>query len=247
MANQNPGFSDDELRLAKFFIEREGEGVLTELRDLEFYAAGILDSLDMVSLAVFVERQFGKKLDLMDPKTMGLMGRFETLMSLINKLEATILKTSPDRIWQVVFFEENGVYYHLALHHHDFGYADLSLLGARMFSKENPLFPRGEIHIYNVELANTERMIAFIAEPNLLCASIIEQEKNQVGWHLSPEAPDFILSLRNNRSKNPQDMNCVEWVVYALELAGLELPEDILTISRFRQWLEVRPRNNDVP
>ena len=61
MANQNPGFSDDELRLAKFFIEREGEGILTELRDLEFYAAGILDSLDMVSLAVFVERQFGKK------------------------------------------------------------------------------------------------------------------------------------------------------------------------------------------
>lgn len=55
-------FSDTEIILAKFFVEREGEGVLVEIRNIDLIEAGIIDSLDLVSLAVFIEQEFGKKL-----------------------------------------------------------------------------------------------------------------------------------------------------------------------------------------
>ena len=76
-------FSDDEMKLAQFFIKREGEGILKEIRDMDFIEAGILDSLDMVTMAVFIERSFGKKLDLTDAATFDLSRRFDSLMSLI--------------------------------------------------------------------------------------------------------------------------------------------------------------------
>lgn len=76
-------FSDDEMKLCQFFVEREGEGILEELRDMDFVEAGILDSLDMVSLAVFIERSFGKKLDLTDERTFAAARRFDSLMNLM--------------------------------------------------------------------------------------------------------------------------------------------------------------------
>lgn len=38
-------FSDTEIILAKFFVEREGEGVLVEIRNIDLIEAGIIDSL----------------------------------------------------------------------------------------------------------------------------------------------------------------------------------------------------------
>ncbi len=76
-------YTADEKKMADFFVEREGEGILEELRDIDFFDAGILDSLDMVTLAVFVEKVFGKKLNLYDNDTFKSVRRFDTLMSLI--------------------------------------------------------------------------------------------------------------------------------------------------------------------
>lgn len=78
-------YTDDEKKMAKFFVEREGEGIMEELRDIDFIDAGILDSLDMVTLAVFIEKTFGKKLDLTDNKTFASVRRFDSLMGLIKK------------------------------------------------------------------------------------------------------------------------------------------------------------------
>lgn len=75
-------FSEDEMRLARFFIEREGEGVLADLRDVDFIEQGYLDSLDLVSLAVFIEKEFGRKLDLTEPDIFERTRNFKSLMTL---------------------------------------------------------------------------------------------------------------------------------------------------------------------
>ncbi|MBM3788670.1 MAG: hypothetical protein FJW30_30405 [Acidobacteria bacterium] len=75
-------FSPNERRLAQFFVEREGEGVLQRLREVDLVAHGLLDSLDMVSLAVFIEREFQRKLDLTDPATFRDMSTFTGLCRL---------------------------------------------------------------------------------------------------------------------------------------------------------------------
>ena len=78
-------FSDKELKLAQFFVEREGEGVLDVLRGIDFFEAGIMDSLDLVSLGVFIEKTFGKKLDLTDSGTLTAARRFDTLAALVTE------------------------------------------------------------------------------------------------------------------------------------------------------------------
>jgi len=78
-------FTDDENKLAQFFIEREGEGILEEIREINFHEAGIIDSLDLVSLAVFIEQDFGVKIDLTDPETFATTARFDSLIMHITK------------------------------------------------------------------------------------------------------------------------------------------------------------------
>ncbi len=77
-------FTDAEKMLAQFFVEREGEGILDEIREIDFIEAGIIDSLDLVSLAVFIEKNFGKKIDLASPETFSAARRFGSLMKLIS-------------------------------------------------------------------------------------------------------------------------------------------------------------------
>ena len=79
-------FSDKDKKLAKFFVEREGEGVLEEIRDIDFLEAGIMDSLDLVGLAVFIEQEFGQKIDLTNPETMLALRRFDSMIALIGDL-----------------------------------------------------------------------------------------------------------------------------------------------------------------
>ena len=140
--------------------------------------------------------------------------------------------------WEVILFSIKGVLYHLCLHHPDVGFGDLSLLGARVIQADDPFFPKGEQEHFSIRVPNPKKMIEFMNLPNLLCEPIIDNERAHVGWHLLPEAPDFILKLRDLRSKDPNDMNCVEWIVYALELGGVDVPMNILTTKRLRAWLK---------
>jgi acyl carrier protein len=77
--------TDNEMNLANFFIEREGDGILDTIRDIDFVDSGIIDSLDMVSLAVFIEKHFNVKLDLTDPENLKDMRRFDSLMAKIGE------------------------------------------------------------------------------------------------------------------------------------------------------------------
>ena len=74
--------NEQEQCLAQFFVQREGEGVLEIITTVDFFQHGLLDSLDMVSLAVFIERKFQRKIDLTNPSTIKAMARFDTLCSL---------------------------------------------------------------------------------------------------------------------------------------------------------------------
>lgn len=74
--------TEQEMKLARFFVQREGDGVLDVIRDIDFMEQGLLDSLDMVTLAVFVQKEFGRKLDLTAPDIMRAMSRFDSLYRL---------------------------------------------------------------------------------------------------------------------------------------------------------------------
>lgn len=76
-------FTDVEQKLAQFFVEREGNGILEEIREIDFIGTGIIDSLDMVSLAMFIEKNFHKKIDLTSPETFNAARRFDSLITLI--------------------------------------------------------------------------------------------------------------------------------------------------------------------
>ena len=76
-------FTDVEQKLAQFFVEREGSGILEEIREIDFIGTGIIDSLDIVRLAMFIEKNFHKKIDLTSPETFNAARRFDSLITLI--------------------------------------------------------------------------------------------------------------------------------------------------------------------
>ena len=76
-------FNVNEEKMLKFFTEREGQGIRNDIRNLDLQAEGILDSLDMVELAMFIQNEFGKKVDLSDAKTLAALENFDSLMQLI--------------------------------------------------------------------------------------------------------------------------------------------------------------------
>ena len=78
-------YSATERKLAQFFVEREGEGVLDVLKTVNLLAEGLLDSLDMVVLAVYIEENFGKKIDLVSDETFEAVQSFDTLHKLVTE------------------------------------------------------------------------------------------------------------------------------------------------------------------
>ena len=73
---------ESERRLAEFFVQREGEGVLDILKTENLVEAGLLDSLDMVSLATYIEREFSRRLDLTKAEVVEAMATFDSLHKL---------------------------------------------------------------------------------------------------------------------------------------------------------------------
>lgn len=78
-------YTESERKLAEFFVEREGEGVLEVLKDVNLVGEGYLDSLDMVVLAVFIEKEFNVKIDLASEETFHAIQDFNQLHALIKK------------------------------------------------------------------------------------------------------------------------------------------------------------------
>ncbi len=138
--------------------------------------------------------------------------------------------------WYIVIFFVEGVANHVGLSIPGRGLADLSLRGARIIPWDAHSVPKGERVYFQLELPMPDQALHFLAQPGLLSGAILRQEKLQRGWHLSREAPVFVRTLRESRSRDVDDMNCVEWIVYSLELGGLVLPNDIMTPAELFSW-----------
>lgn len=141
-------------------------------------------------------------------------------------------------LWEVVIFMVDGKANHVGLSIPERGLADLSLLGARIIPWSNERMPKGERLRYPIVLSRPGQALTFLKKPGLLCAPILKQERACRGWHLTRDAPDYVRVLRDQRSRDPQNMNCVEWIVHSLELGGLAMPDDVLTPTELRAWCE---------
>lgn len=74
---------DVRAKLIAFFVDREGQEIESNLDTIDLVDEGILDSLDFLTLAAYIETEFGFKLNLTDETTFISMRRLSTLQELI--------------------------------------------------------------------------------------------------------------------------------------------------------------------
>ena len=77
--------TDKEKILQKWFVDREGKSIVKDLKSLNLLESGILDSLDVLTLVMFLEKKFKIKIDISKPKTLKSLEKFETIIKLINR------------------------------------------------------------------------------------------------------------------------------------------------------------------
>ncbi len=140
---------------------------------------------------------------------------------------------------QLIILKKEGEPYHAALLINDEGIIDLSLLGSKITSNISDYnFGGCKCDFFKISLDKKKQVVDFCKEPALLTDKIIKKEKSSKGWYKRAESANFILEFRDKRSKSTEDMNCIEWIVYALEIGGLEIPENVLTAERLKLWAD---------
>ena len=77
-------FNETEKIIAEFFTRKEGKGILDEIRTVDFIEEGILDSLDIVFLATYLEEKFGKKIDIVDDDVLRALKHFNDIVELVS-------------------------------------------------------------------------------------------------------------------------------------------------------------------
>ena len=126
--------------------------------------------------------------------------------------------------------------YHAAIIINNKKISDLSLLGSRIVELSNFDFKNYISFFYDLNCNNTNDVIDHLSKPIVISRKIINKERGERGWFKSKISADYILEFRNKRSKNIDDMNCIEWIALALEIGGYNLPDDILTASKLFDW-----------
>jgi len=140
---------------------------------------------------------------------------------------------------QLIILFKNKKPYHAAIYVENLGIVDLSLLGSKVSKIKDYNFSECKCNFFEIKVKEKEQMINFFNEPAVLTDKIIKKEKSSKGWAMSAESADFILNFRNSRSKNTDDMNCIEWLVYGLELGGLNIPSEVLTAEKLFKWAKI--------
>lgn len=74
---------NSKLIIESFFVQREGEDVLADLYKVDLFESGLIDSLDMVELIVFIEQSCGVRLNLSDTETFNSFNSAQRLVDLI--------------------------------------------------------------------------------------------------------------------------------------------------------------------
>jgi len=71
--------------LLDFFVQREGDQIVAELADIDLVETGIIDSLDILDLAILIEKNIGIKIDLSDDQTFSAMRRINSIINLLEE------------------------------------------------------------------------------------------------------------------------------------------------------------------
>ena len=160
----------------------------------------------------------------------------DILKHLANKQSESKNQKKEEKLDQLIILNKNNESYHAALFFEDKGLIDLTLLGAKITNLKDYNFADCKCNFFKITIQKKDKAIKFFEEPNLLTEKIIKKEKSSRGWFKKVESADYILNFRNKRSKDSDDMNCIEWLVYGLELGGQKIPENILTANLLKKW-----------
>lgn len=152
-----------------------------------------------------------------------------------NAQKNTINEKKKDFDQLIILIKDNKPY-HAAIYIKDIGIIDLSLLGSKIEKIEEYNFAGCKCNFYNISISKRDKALDFLKKPALLTDKIIKKEKSTRGWFTKIESANYILEFRDKRSKNSDDMNCIEWIVYGLEVGGIKIPNQVLTAERLNTW-----------
>ena len=71
--------------LENFFIKKEGQSIKKSLKKINLIKSGILDSMDILSLALFISKKFNIKVDISNEKNLKAFEKFDHILKLIKK------------------------------------------------------------------------------------------------------------------------------------------------------------------
>jgi len=137
---------------------------------------------------------------------------------------------------QLIILIKDNKPYHAAIYINEKGVIDLSLLGSKIEKIEEYNFAGCKCNFFKISLSKRDKALNFLEKPALLTEKIIKKEKSARGWFTKIESANYILEFRDKRSKNSDDMNCIEWLVYGLEVGGIKVPNQVLTAERLNTW-----------
>ncbi len=150
-------------------------------------------------------------------------------------LEILKKKNEKNRNMLLIFFR-NKQPYHAGIFMENYGIADLSLLGSRITPINNYNFEDLKLRFFEIKVKNINNLVKFLKTPVTLTDKIIKKEKSLRGWFKTSQSADYILNFRKTRSKSIEDVNCIEWLVLALETISMDLPNNILTAEKLLCW-----------
>jgi len=143
----------------------------------------------------------------------------------------------------ILIFKLHNYGNHCGVYLGELGFYDLSLLGVRRIPLSKLRFASSTVNAYILGERNLDKTVDFFSKQAKLPVEIIEQERKSKGWHLTKFAGDFVLSLRTVRAKPTQSLNCVEWLLFGLELSGYKFPSSVLSPEQLDNWCMMHSEN----
>lgn len=74
---------EHEKIIEKFFLKKEGQSIKKKLKKINLVKSGLLDSMDILNLAVFLSNKFNLKIDISNEKNLKAFEKFENIVNLV--------------------------------------------------------------------------------------------------------------------------------------------------------------------
>ena len=71
--------------LENFFIKKEGQSIKKNLKKINLIKSGILDSMDILNLALFISKKFNIKVDISNEKNLKAFEKFDNILKILKK------------------------------------------------------------------------------------------------------------------------------------------------------------------